>query len=555
MSPLHVLVVLAAFSGEPAGEVLDFSATYCGPCRAMTPIVARLEREGLPIRQIDIEQHRDLADQYHITRIPTFILVINGEEAERVVGPLSESDLRRMCARIPDPAEPQVVRTSNPPQPRAGVSQPLAVTVPEEKKEPSPASKFFDMLRGKRGDEQSTVRGNSDELTSAPQPAAATNDPMKASVRIRASVNGEISFGSGTIVHSEPGRTLIVTCGHIFRNMNDAAKIEVDLFENGKPQPYVASIVDYDLEADVGLLRIPTHSVVSSTPVAPPTVVLTKSQRVGCIGCSGGAEPTREQLTITAVNKYDGPDNIECTGTPVQGRSGGGLFNVDGQLVGVCIAAVKEEPLGVYAHVFAVHKLLERNGLQTLYQPESVPEDSLLADTPTEAPPAEFPADLGVASPASEPAPAPTATDLIAVETEPASTATATPTDLAGVMADVQAGDAEVVVIIRSKSQPNAESRVVIINRASPKFLAYLNGEIRPAGLAANRPAPQSPGAAGDRSRDERFARAPRGPQSVQAQTQPVSFHPMKAAAPQSAVERSLSRRMTEARRLTTAAK
>ena len=45
-------------------------------------------------------------------------------------------------------------------------------------------------------------------------------------------------------------------------------------------------------------------------------------------------------------------------------------------------------------------------------------------------------------------------------------------------MADVSAGDAEVVVIIRPRNQPNASSRVVVINQPSSKFYAFLNGEL-----------------------------------------------------------------------------
>lgn len=546
MSLVHALVVVAAaIGGEPAGEVLDFSASYCGPCRSMTPIVAKLEREGLPIRKVDIEQHRDLADRYHITKIPTFVLVINGEEAHRVVGPVSEAELRRMCSRIPQ-AEPAVAADS--PTARNQASESVVLTTEDKPSQPQPQG-ILDFLRSKH-EEPSAVRGNSDDLASAAPPAAPTNDPMRASVRIRTTVKGEISFGSGTIVHSEPGRTLIVTCGHIFRNVNDSAKVEVDVFENGKSATYVASIEDFDLEADVGLLRITTHSTVSSAPVAPATVVLKKLQRVGCIGCSGGADPTRDQIEITEINKYDGPDTIECSTTPVQGRSGGGLFNAEGQLIGVCIAAVKEEPLGVYAHVFCVHKLLDKNNLSQLYRPVSQPAEGAFAndDTrPTDAPPADFPTQL-------------VADQTLATETDTAPESAgptgepATPTDLAGVMADVETGDAEVVVIIRSKTKPS-QNRVVIINRASPKFLAYLNGEIRPEGLAANRPTHRAPDLSLARPRRQDFAGAPRGPQSVQAQTQPVSFQPQRTAEPQSAVERSLSRRMTEARRITSAAR
>jgi len=549
MSPLHALVVLAAaFGGQPAGEVIDFSGTYCPPCRAMMPIVAKLEREGLPIRKVDIDHDRALADKFHITKIPTFVLVINGVEATRLVGPTTEAELRRMCGRIPE-AAPSTALANDQPQTREGVSQPLGTVTPEAEQEPN---KFLKLLGVKRGKDQTDVRGNDDNTQAATQEPAATNDPMHASVRIRATINGQISLGSGTIVHSQPGQTLIVTCGHIFRNVNDAAKVEVDVFENGKPITFVGTVKDFDLEADVGLISIATHRAVSSTPLAPATLALAKAERVGCIGCSGGNDPTREQLTITAVNKYDGPDNIECTGTPVQGRSGGGLFNADNQLVGVCIAAVTDAPLGVYAHVFAVHKLLDRNQLAHLYQPAApaatAPDGAVIADT-SDAAPADFPAGYQGEAAATEPAATEPTTPPVVATTDPASIDTA---DIEAMTSDVAAGDAEVVVIIKS---PNGQSRVVIINRASPKLMAYLNGEIRPEGMAANRPAPATQASTATKSRSQLAATA-RGPQSVSAQAKPVSFQPQRSPTSQRTEGGSLSRRMAEARRFpTTAAK
>lgn len=503
MSPVHALLVLAAaLGGEPAGEVIDFSGTYCPPCRAMSPIVARLEREGLPIRQVDIDQDRALADRFHVTKIPTFVLVINGEEATRIVGPTTEAELRRLCNRIPQAAAaatpaPTVQFASDPPQSRAGVSQPLGTAAPPEVKKPN----GFLQALGIKGRGQTSIRANNDETPSAAQASAAAvaaNNPMSSSVRIRALIGGQISLGSGTIVHSEPGNTLIVTCGHIFRNIDDTSKIEVDVFQNGKP--YVASIVGFDLAADVGLIRIPTHDSLSSTPLAPPTLTLAKAERVGCIGCSAGNDPTREQVTVTAVNKYDGPDNIECTGLPVQGRSGGGLFNADNQLVGVCIAAVMGEPLGVYAHVFTVHKLLDQHKLSHIYQPAAPAIEEMQNNFVADAGPGEMPGDFALET-VAEP-PVDTAQPLVA--TEPAISESV---DLVSAMSDIPAGDAEVVVIIRSRSRPE-QSRVVIINRASPKLLAYLNGELRPEGLAANRPAPTTRAHATPKSRGQLTATA-----------------------------------------------
>jgi hypothetical protein len=257
---------------------------------------------------------------------------------------------------------------------------------------------------------------------------------------------------------------VIVTCGHIFRDMDDSTKVSVDLFGPNGPQTRVGQVFDFDLEADVGLIVIPTEEAVPSTPVAGTSLVLTKGDQVACIGCSGGENPTREQLSITAINKYDGPDNIECNGTPVQGRSGGGLFNRNNELIGVCIAADEQANCGLYAHVFAIHKLLDRAKLSHLYQPqESTPPAEVVAQTET--------------PPASEPAVEEPRSQMAEPEVMPS---TSSPEEaLAGAISDVTAGDAEVVIIIRQRDPGAAgQSRVVVINKASPKFLSYLNGEL-----------------------------------------------------------------------------
>ncbi|MEX0585531.1 MAG: trypsin-like peptidase domain-containing protein, partial [Pirellulales bacterium] len=369
--------------------------------------------------------------------IPTFILMINGREVARRVGKMTEADLRRMCARIPEPAaDPQVLLADNSPQSRSEAAQTLELVQTEEQPKSNP---ILDLFRGKRGKDAMAARGNDDQLASAAVAHVSTDDPMAASVRIRAQINGQTSLGSGTIVHSQPGRTLIITCGHIFRDHNDTTKVEVDLFEGGKAETYVATIIDTDLEADVGVISIPTHSVVSNTPLAPPSLQLARGEQVQCIGCSSGNNPTSQPLQITEVNKYDGPDNIECTGTPVQGRSGGGLFNSNHQLVGVCIAAVTDAPLGVYAHVFAVHSLLERNGLSRLYQPTPPLENAFADSGSSDAPPADFPDQPEAVSLVDEAAAlAATQESFAAAAAAVASSETAT--DLASVMADVSAG-------------------------------------------------------------------------------------------------------------------
>ena len=98
-----VLVCSQSFGEPPRGVVYDFNASWCHPCQQMAPVVEKLAREGLPLVKVDIDQERELASQFHIEKIPTFVVVVDGREVDRSSGMMSEADLRRMAARIPRP--------------------------------------------------------------------------------------------------------------------------------------------------------------------------------------------------------------------------------------------------------------------------------------------------------------------------------------------------------------------------------------------------------------------------------------------------------------------
>jgi len=67
------------------------------------------------------------------------------------------------------------------------------------------------------------------------------------------------------------------------------------------------------------------------------------------------------------LNRYQGPANIEIAGAPVQGRSGGGLFDRKGRLIGVCIAADTELDEGLFLGPESFYSELEKQGLGYLF--------------------------------------------------------------------------------------------------------------------------------------------------------------------------------------------
>src|SRR6516164_2457716 len=98
MTPLSLLVVsVLGMGGDLDGVVLDFTATWCGPCQQMSPIVSRLEREGYPIRKVDIDSNPELARRFNVTRIPALVLVVDGVEQKRLQGVVSENELKALC--------------------------------------------------------------------------------------------------------------------------------------------------------------------------------------------------------------------------------------------------------------------------------------------------------------------------------------------------------------------------------------------------------------------------------------------------------------------------
>ena len=76
-------------------EMLMFTASYCGPCQKMMPIVQSMIDEGLPVRILDITTEPHLTRRNKVDRIPTFLVTVDGKEKRRIVGVSTEAELRR----------------------------------------------------------------------------------------------------------------------------------------------------------------------------------------------------------------------------------------------------------------------------------------------------------------------------------------------------------------------------------------------------------------------------------------------------------------------------
>lgn len=84
--------------GENKPTLVDFFATWCGPCRMQAPILETVkQRVGAKanILKVDIDQNQELAARYNVRSVPTLILFKNGEAVWRTVGVQQADELER----------------------------------------------------------------------------------------------------------------------------------------------------------------------------------------------------------------------------------------------------------------------------------------------------------------------------------------------------------------------------------------------------------------------------------------------------------------------------
>jgi hypothetical protein len=169
---------------------------------------------------------------------------------------------------------------------------------------------------------------------------------------------------------------------------------------------------------------------------------------------------------VTALNKYLGPANIEVAGQPVIGRSGGGLFTADGQLIGICNLADPKDDEGIYAALSLVHDHLAANLPRGVLQNNGVQIAAV-------NPPAASAQAIPLTSPPSMAPQMPTA-PRAADSLQPVHAPGAVPLPHALASLVPQGENTELIFILRSKDNPTSPGRVVVIDRPSRDLLDYL---------------------------------------------------------------------------------
>lgn len=75
--------------------LVDFWATWCGPCMRQGPILEEMAGEGYTIGKVNVDEQMGLAQQYHVMNIPTLLVFNGGQEVQRIVGLSSKETLKK----------------------------------------------------------------------------------------------------------------------------------------------------------------------------------------------------------------------------------------------------------------------------------------------------------------------------------------------------------------------------------------------------------------------------------------------------------------------------
>lgn len=267
--------------------LVDFSAAWCGPCQSMRPVIDQLRGEGLHVRLIDVDQQPELARQYRVTGLPTFVALDEaGCETGRIVGATSIEQLRGLLM-----------------EPGAGSA----------------------------GSWEQGANQQSGGLYIAPlEPQDPWPDERLVKVRNYNPQRGEYCYLSGALIDLG-GAKYVLTCSHGLAGVGDPVLV---IFSDGRSTAVADCVAaEPPIEAggaDCAVLRLRTAGQHQAFVVAEAEPQLGQS-----IWLAGFTEAQALRAGNSRVIEWESEGVMLARGGAYHGESGGPVTNDRGQIVGV----------------------------------------------------------------------------------------------------------------------------------------------------------------------------------------------------------------------------
>ena len=484
-----VLGLASTLLAQPAQDLqlYFFTMSACPPCAQAGPVVDQFLAAGYPIQKIDARLQPQWARQYQVSSTPTYVMTIGGKEVGRYGGVLSSEQLQNWFQRSVQAAKAPAE------QPREQASATIPTTQPDRGPVSADRGAAPALLASTPAGPESL--GDTMHIGTRQPANEAERRAMAATVRIQVEDAEGISTATGTVIHSHGGESLVMTCGHVFREAQGRGVITADVnWLSEQPKRVPGELINYDAgPLDVALVLIRPGFEIPAVPLAARNQLIEPEQSIFSIGCDRNAPPTIRRSRIKDIAEYDGARKYDIYGRPVLGRSGGGLFSPDGSLVGVCNAAAVEVDEGIYSAIDNLYVPLDKANLAHLFQPGLA--NSYVSTSPG-APaskiqgsgPAAADNLVPLNSPGARPIPAVTGGfNTVQQEMPPPS----------GV-----AGDLEAIVILRQRGS-DAAAQTVVISQPSDEFLNYVRGSWSPRANPGSTPSPPNAAMQMARMREE----------------------------------------------------
>lgn len=497
VSLLSILALTSsrAEAKQQASTHLYFVTSHgCAPCRQVEPHIETLKREGYPVTTVQIGEHQQWAKKLGVDRTPTVVMISGEKLVGRHAGRIDAVTLKQWF-------ESQGVKSGQAfTSAQANHEQPIGTKVvlgggTERRSEIGWDSQTGNQAtqiiggqtRGRTGFSSPTM------LVGTASPAGeAERLALQATVRLRVEDPEGISYATGTVIHSYRGESLVLTCGHVFRESQGKGEITVEYgFYQGQKKSAPGKLVDYDSDArDIALVWIRANENITPIKIAKRDSMIGSGLDIFSLGCDHGDDPTIRRSQIKNRAAYDGAIKYDIFGRPVNGRSGGGLFTRDGELIGVCNAAAVDEDEGIYTALDTIHWQLAQARLTHLFEPDArLAAASSKGGRPVRSQQVSAIDQNRLAEGRqfsdAQPAPlrrqltGPTESRLAAIGTRASSDGRTQVTWNQGEQAAhpyqnaSYLDDKEVIILVRSKSNPS-QSQTITIDDPTPKLLDYL---------------------------------------------------------------------------------